>query len=78
MAMAHVPVLTRELLDLLDIRPDSRVVDCTFGAGGHSSSVAERLGPQGLLVACDRDPVARDYYEKLRPDIESPQSLLRG
>lgn len=78
MAMAHVPVLTHELLDLLDVRPESRVVDCTFGAGGHSSSCAERLGPQGLLVACDRDPVAREYYEKLRPTLKVPSRFCPG
>ncbi len=62
MAMAHVPVLTEELLGLLDVRADSRVVDCTFGAGGHAEAVAELLGPEGLLIACDRDPVAEKYY----------------
>ena len=62
MAMAHVPVLTQELLDLLDVQADSRVVDCTFGAGGHAEAVGGRLGPDGLLIACDQDPVAEEYY----------------
>ena len=61
MAMAHVPVLTDELLDVLELRPGSRVVDCTFGEGGHASVVAHRIGPSGLLMACDRDPLAQSY-----------------
>ncbi len=68
MAMAHVPVLTQELLDLLDVRPDSCVVDCTFGAGGHAAAVASRLGPDGLLIACDRDPLSEEYYFSMRDE----------
>src|SRR5680860_274191 len=64
--MAHVPVLTEELVDILDVRPDSRVVDCTFGAGGHASAVARLLSADGMLLACDRDPVAERYFRELR------------
>jgi len=78
MAMAHVPVLTDELLQVLDLSPDSRVLDCTFGAGGHAGAVAELLGPSGLLVACDRDPVARGYFEALRRSIAVPTRFYQG
>jgi 16S rRNA (cytosine1402-N4)-methyltransferase len=78
MAMAHVPVLTEELLRLLDVREDSRVVDCTFGAGGHAEAVAARLGGEGLLIACDRDPVAREYYEELRGRLRCPSRFYAG
>jgi 16S rRNA (cytosine1402-N4)-methyltransferase len=77
-AMAHVPVLTHELLDVLDLQPNSRVIDCTFGAGGHATSVAEQLGPEGFLVACDRDPVAREYYAKLKPELMVPSRFCAG
>lgn len=63
MATEHVPVLAAELLDLTDPRPGDVVVDCTFGAGGHAALVAERLGPDGLLIAIDRDPYAAERYE---------------
>jgi 16S rRNA (cytosine1402-N4)-methyltransferase len=66
MAMAHIPVLTHELLDLLDLHPDSIVVDSTFGAGGHAGEVGSRLGPNGELIACDRDPLAQVYFEDLK------------
>ena len=78
MAMAHVPVLTQELLDLLDVRAESRVVDCTFGGGGHASAVAAELGPQGVLVACDQDPIAEDYYLDLRAGLQCRSRFFMG
>ena len=72
MAMAHVPVLTQELLDLLAAQADSRVVDCTFGGGGHAGAVAALLGPEGLLIACDQDPIAEDYYLALKHGLRCP------
>lgn len=78
MAMAHVPVLTEELVDLLGIAGESRVVDCTFGAGGHAQAVASVLGPEGLLIACDQDPVAEEYYGSLRSDLRCPSRFYLG
>jgi 16S rRNA (cytosine1402-N4)-methyltransferase len=78
MAMAHVPVLTQELLRLLDVREDSRVVDCTFGAGGHAEAVSAGLGPEGLLIACDRDPVAEEFYIALSEGLRCPSRFYPG
>ncbi len=78
MAMAHVPVLTQELLDLLDVRADSRVVDCTFGGGGHAGAVAADLGPEGVLIACDQDPIAEDYYTTFRLGLRCYSRFLPG
>jgi 16S rRNA (cytosine1402-N4)-methyltransferase len=78
MAMAHVPVLTQELLRLLDVQDDSRVVDCTFGAGGHAEAVACGLSADGLLIACDRDPVAEEYYLALTDRLECASRFLPG
>src|ERR1700744_948304 len=55
----HLPVLLKEAIDGLDIRPDGRYVDCTFGGGGHSRGILERLGPKGRLFAFDQDNDAR-------------------
>ncbi|HEY1868157.1 MAG TPA: 16S rRNA (cytosine(1402)-N(4))-methyltransferase RsmH [Candidatus Cybelea sp.] len=55
--MTHVPVLLAPALELLAIRPDGIYVDATFGAGGHSRAILERLS-SGRLVALDADPSA--------------------
>ena len=62
MTTVHVPVLAGELIEALDPRPGDVAVDCTFGAGGHARIGAERLGPEGLLVGIDRDPVAEERF----------------
>ncbi len=55
----HVPVLLKECIDALDIRPDGIYVDGTLGRGGHSAEIAKRL-TTGKLVAIDRDQAAID------------------
>lgn len=64
----HVPVLADELVDLIAPNPGDTVVDCTFGGGGHARLVAELLGPQGTLIAVDRDPVAATRFEQFAGD----------
>jgi len=54
----HKPVLVQEAIQALAIRPAGTYVDGTFGRGGHSRAILERLGTQGRLVALDRDPQA--------------------
>jgi 16S rRNA (cytosine1402-N4)-methyltransferase len=54
----HIPVLVSEALEALAIRSAGTYVDGTFGRGGHSRAILERLGPQGRLIALDRDPDA--------------------
>ena len=61
----HLPVLLEEALDGLNIRPGGRYVDCTFGGGGHSRGILQRLGPKGRLYAFDQDNDAR---RNLPPD----------
>ncbi len=51
----HDPVLLQACLEGLNIRPDGVYVDVTFGGGGHSRAILERLGEFGRLVAFDRD-----------------------
>lgn len=53
---AHRSVLLKEALEALTLRPDGVYVDATFGAGGHSRAILERLGPSGTLLAFDVDP----------------------
>ena len=51
----HVPVLFDEVLEGLDIKKEGVYVDCTFGGGGHSRGIIDRLGEKGKLVAFDQD-----------------------
>ena len=54
----HVPVLLAESIEALAIQPDQIYIDATFGRGGHSRAILERLSPHGRLIAFDRDPTA--------------------
>lgn len=54
----HRPVLLEEALVALDLKPDGMYVDATFGRGGHAAAILQRLGPQGRLLAIDKDPDA--------------------
>lgn len=54
----HIPVLLAEVIEGLQIQANGIYVDATFGRGGHSEAILDRLGPAGRLLAMDRDPVA--------------------
>jgi len=77
-ASDHVPVLAEEVRELLAVRPGDTVVDATFGAGGHSALLAADLGGEGKLVAIDRDPSVRTYFDQLKARTPVQLRLLRG
>ncbi len=56
--LAHTTVLLHEAVEALAIKPDGIYVDGTFGRGGHSAMILERLGSNGKLIALDKDPAA--------------------
>ena len=58
METAHVPVLAREAVAALEIKPDGVYVDATFGRGGHARLILAQLDAAGRLIALDRDPDA--------------------
>jgi len=51
----HVPVLLKEVIGGLKIIPSGTYVDCTFGGGGHSKKILEKLNPAGKLIVFDQD-----------------------
>ncbi len=53
--MYHVPVMLNECLEGLNIKPDGVYVDVTFGGGGHSRAILEKLSPEGRLIGFDQD-----------------------
>lgn len=54
----HTPVFLEEALAALDVRDGGRYLDATFGRGGHTAAILQRVGRQGRVVAIDRDPDA--------------------
>ncbi len=73
----HVPVLLQAVLDGLRIRTNGIYIDGTFGRGGHSSAILQSLGPEGRLLAIDRDPQA--IAEASETLIGDPRfELIRG
>ena len=58
MEFDHTPVLLRETIEGLRIKPEGTYVDCTLGGGGHSESILEKLNDQGRLIGIDQDGTA--------------------
>ena len=78
----HEPVLRNEAVAALNIQPGGFYVDATFGRGGHARTILEQLGPNGQLLALDRDPQAvasatRQFADEVRLTmVHAPFSLL--
>jgi len=64
--LVHATVLLREAVDALQVKPDGVYVDGTFGRGGHSRLILEKLGEHGKLIALDKDPMAITAGQAIR------------
>jgi 16S rRNA (cytosine1402-N4)-methyltransferase len=73
----HEPVLLDEVLAGLAVQADGRYCDATFGRGGHTAAILGALGPDGRLIAIDRDPAAIEYGRQ-RFGAEPRLTLIRG
>ena len=80
-AGSHIPVLLNEAVEALNIRPEGVYVDGTFGRGGHSRAILARLGPEGRLIALDRDlaavAVAQEIEDRRFTLVHSGFSAIR-
>ncbi len=56
--MTHIPVMLEQAVDVLVHRLDGFYIDCTFGRGGHSAAILDKLSDQGRLMVIDKDPEA--------------------
>ncbi len=73
----HYPVLLRESLEYLAIRPDGIYVDVTAGLGSHTRAIAERL-ESGLVIACDRDSESLELARAKVSDVADRIRFFRG
>ena len=74
----HVPVLADEVRALLALEPGHTLVDATFGAGGHATLLVRDLHGDGKVIAIDRDPTVRPYFERFRRTAGVSSRFLRG
>jgi len=74
----HLPVLTREILNYLNLKKGGVYIDCTLGGGGHSKAILEKIYPQGLLIGIDQDIEAIETAkEELKSYIDKVK-LVKG
>ena len=76
-AAGHLPVLYSQVIAALQVKPDGRYLDGTFGRGGHAKGVLAQLGPQGRLLVMDKDPEAIAVAHALR-DADARVSVYHG
>lgn len=62
----HIPVMLAEVLTGLNAKPGQKFIDCTLGGGGYTLSLADAVGPKGLVLALDLDQEAIDNIELLK------------
>ncbi len=69
--MEHLPVLSKEVLELLDLKNSATVIDGTLGLGGHAAQILERVGKQGKLIAFEQDERnLKEAQKRLKPYAE--------
>jgi len=78
-AADHTPVLAEEIRELVSVQPGETILDATFGAGGHSRLLVTDLAGEGKLIAVDRDPTVRPYFDRAKASARGVQMrFLRG
>jgi 16S rRNA (cytosine1402-N4)-methyltransferase len=60
----HRPVLLKEVIEGLNIKPSAFYIDCTLGDGSHSNKILSQLSSQGLLLSIDQDQHSIDFVKK--------------
>ena len=74
----HIPVLLKETVDGLDIKPNGIYVDLTFGGGGHSREILSRLGKGGHLYSFDQDLDAQKNAQPLEEAYGKAFTFVRS
>lgn len=76
MTPLHIPVLSGEVIDLLNLKPGSVVVDATLGLGGHSEIMAEKIGSNGIIIGIDKDVESIKIVNKNQSIKKSASQLI--
>ena len=71
----HVPVMVKEVIYYLNIKPNGIYVDCTIGKGGHTKEILTELSQKGKIIGIDRDPTAIEMCSSNFSSISSQISL---
>jgi len=74
MSTVHMPVMLREVLDGLQLRPGQTIVDGTAGGGGHSAEILKQIGETGRLIAVDRDAT---MLARAAEKLNDPRAILK-
>lgn len=74
----HTPVMLKEILDYLNLRPGKIIVDATIGTGGHSRAVLEHILPGGKLIGIDRDRESLEVSRIRLRDFSNSCEFMQG
>lgn len=73
----HTPVLVREVVEGLEVKPGGRYIDCTAGTAGHARALLDRSSPDGTLLGIDQDPAAVEISRAILQGYGSRVTLIR-
>lgn len=76
MEVKHRPVMLKEILEYLDLKPGNVIVDCTIGLGGHSEEILKKISPGGRLIGIDRDSESLALTEQRLKKINDCYKLV--
>ncbi len=72
----HVPIMVREIMEVLAPQPGDRAVDCTLGYGGHATELLKAVQPNGCLLGLDQDPIEIAKTEARMRTLGFPEDTL--
>ncbi len=74
----HEPVMLKEVIDYLDLKPGDTIVDATIGLGGHSRCILKNITPGGRLIGIDRDQESLEMVRQTLKDFEGAYELAHS
>ncbi len=76
MVYSHIPVLLKEVIELLALKVGDNAIDATLGGGGYTKAILEIVGPGGKVLAIDLDPAAHENFSPARGKSQIPENLI--